>query len=247
MDKDLCAICYDVMKEEEEEIVTTYCKHTFHRKCMKIMFTYNNICPMCKQHQSVDAIILLTGEDIRVNLHNAFTHQYVRITSAMILREEGGNVLPGWPSFPLNEDEERERVNSRYGDEFFPEWYHITHVLEGRQQEWQEKCDRMENVRHRNMRVNLWQEQSLMLGKDISKDRYRDEEQIHQLGVELREMREKKAKEETEKKEKMRLEKWMRGNGQQRLTDWQVRNYVQEELTRIYQEQYENCMKRLQS
>ena len=245
MERDPCAICYDTIKEKEDNIITTHCKHRFHHSCMKIWFTYNNICPICKQHQSTEQIIKITGEDIKVSKHHEITHQYITITLAMTLREQGGMTLPGWPSTPLRDYDEHERINSRFGDEFFLEWNHISHIIDGRLNLWQEKSDRIANMNHRNSRRALWKAHSKLLGKDISNKRYEGEEQIEQLELELKEQIENKAKEEDKRLNTIRQENWLLKKSQQKMTDGEVKKFVENELTRIYTEQYMKLMKKI--
>jgi len=41
-----CAICLDVMKNSDAEVVS--CGHVYHGKCLSILRTYQNQCPLCK-------------------------------------------------------------------------------------------------------------------------------------------------------------------------------------------------------
>ena len=243
MEANQCAICYDSMKEKEEKIITTFCNHLFHLKCIKIWFTYNNICPLCKRHQSAEQIMEIADEEIKVMKHHQITHQYITITLAMTLREQGGMTLPGWPSMPLREYDERERINSRFGDEFFPEWDHITHIITGREKLWQEKSDRIADMKHRNARIALWKSYNKSLGKYITNKRYEDEDQLRQLEMELKEQEENKIKQEEDfQLNTIKQENWLIKKRQHKMTDEEVKIFIQNELTRIYKDQHERLM-----
>ena len=108
-----CPICIDILNGRNmKKTVTTKCKHVFHKSCITTWFSYNNICPLCKKSQSKEDIFKLTGRDIKVNKnhHDGIEEGNVirvRITAAMILREDHLPMLPNWPSFPLPEEDER--------------------------------------------------------------------------------------------------------------------------------------------
>ena len=244
--RDICTICYDSIKKDEDNKVTTHCNHHFHLNCIKIWLTYNNISALCKQHQTTKQIIKMTGENIKVKPNHKRTHKYIQITLAMTLREQGGTATPGWPSTPIRDYDEQERRNSRFGDEYFQEWDQINHILQGKQKLWQQKRDRIANVNYRNSRIALWKSQNNLLGKDISNTKFEGEHQIDQLKIELEQFRTNKAKEEEKKLEIIKQEKSQKEN-QQKMTDQQVRKFVEDELTRIYTEKYMELMKKINS
>ena len=50
-DENICSICYEILNNKENNLITTRCNHTFHKSCLD---KWNrSTCPMCR-HKYLD-------------------------------------------------------------------------------------------------------------------------------------------------------------------------------------------------
>ena len=242
-----CLVCLETDNEDRNsisrELTHTICQHIFHTTCLSTWIQHKNTCPTCRKPEpNIELYRQINGytEPHKITIP--------RITCAMILQEENISTLlyqnPSWP-FPLSRTENEERKSSRPGGPYHKEWTVITHLKEGTFEKWQDKEERIKNVKITNKRIEMkkleWENKNAILEIDITESKYMGEYQIQTLDKKLAEREHRmKTDQIREEKLKTRIKYKIRIKKEKILSKEEIQKIIQDGLNEIYKEEQEN-------